>query len=169
MMLGSWRGATSRRRGAEPIGLGGTPGSAMTLSILTLNLWNNSGPYAARRELIRAWIARLNPDLIGFQEVLRGDAIDQLSDLLDGAGYQTDFEPAVPFWEDAALQFGNAVASRWPLLDREAIALPDAGDAERRVALSVTVDAPIGPVGLTVTHLNWKRTQSALRVECALW
>jgi hypothetical protein len=33
--------------------------------------------------------------------------------------------------------------------------LPDAQDGERRVALSVTVEAPFGPVGFTVTHLNW--------------
>jgi endonuclease/exonuclease/phosphatase family metal-dependent hydrolase len=128
----------------------------MTVSVLTLNVWHNSGPYPARRALIRDWIARLTPDLIGFQEVLRGPGFDQLQELVDGFGYHTDFVPVVPFWDDATLRFGNALASRWPLRDRETLALPDAGDAEKRAALSVTVDAPVGPVGFTTTHLNWK-------------
>ena len=29
----------------------------MTLSILTLNLWHNSGPWEQRRDLIREWVA----------------------------------------------------------------------------------------------------------------
>jgi endonuclease/exonuclease/phosphatase family metal-dependent hydrolase len=128
----------------------------VTVSLLTLNIWHNNGPYPARRELIRKWIARLRPDLIAFQEVLRGPGCDQLQELTDGFGYHVDFVSAVPFWNDTTLEFGNAVAARWPLLDRDTIVLPDAGDGEMRAALSVTVDAPFGPIGFTVTHLNWK-------------
>jgi endonuclease/exonuclease/phosphatase family metal-dependent hydrolase len=128
----------------------------MTVSVLTLNVWHNNGPYPERRILIRDWITRLRPDLIAFQEVLRGPGCDQLHDLTDGFGYHTDFVSAVTFWNDTTLEFGNAVAARWPLLDREAIVLPDAGDGEMRAALSVTVDAPFGPIGFTITHLNWK-------------
>lgn len=135
----------------------------MSVSVLTLNIWHNSGPYPARRALIRDWIARLRPDLIAFQEVLRGPGCDQLHDLTDGFDYYTDFVAAVPFWNDKSLEFGNAIAARWPLLDREAIVLPDAGDGELRAALSVTVDAPFGPIGFTVTHLNWKPHQGWVR------
>jgi endonuclease/exonuclease/phosphatase family metal-dependent hydrolase len=145
----------------------------MPLSVLTLNLWHNSGPYTARRERIREWIAQLNPDLIACQEALRGKSFDQVSDLLDGFSHHVDFEPTIPFWDDASLEFGNAVASRWPIVDREAVILPDAGDAERRVALSVTVAAPFGPVSFTCTHLNWKLHQGWVRerlvvAACAL-
>lgn len=38
-----------------------------TLRIATLNIWNNSGPWSARRELIRRELAELRPDLIGLQ------------------------------------------------------------------------------------------------------
>jgi endonuclease/exonuclease/phosphatase family metal-dependent hydrolase len=34
--------------------------------------------------------------------------------------------------------------------------LPNAGDGELRAALSVTVDAPFGPISFTATHLNWR-------------
>lgn len=135
----------------------------MTVSILTLNVWHNRGPYPTRQALIREWFERLQPDLIALQEVLRGPGCDQLGDLTAGLGYHTDFVSAVDFWDEPTLEFGNAIASRWPILDRETIVLPDAGDGEMRAALSVTVDAPFGPLGFTVTHLNWKPHQGWAR------
>ena len=135
----------------------------MTVSVLTLNIWNEDGPWKERAPGIREWIERLDPDLIGFQEVLLGPGLDQLSELLDGLGYQTDYEAAIPFWKDASLGFGNAVASRWPIAEREVARLPDGGDGEQRVALSVTLEAPFGPISLTSTHLNFKLHHGAIR------
>jgi len=141
----------------------------MALSILTLNLWHDSGPYAQRAERIREWIDRLDPDLIGFQEVLRGPDADQAAELLAGRDYHLDFVCASPFWRpdegDRRREFGNAVASRWPIADRESTRLPDGGDGEMRAAIAVTVDAPFGPVGFTCTHLNWKFHHGAIREE----
>jgi endonuclease/exonuclease/phosphatase family metal-dependent hydrolase len=128
----------------------------MPLRVLTLNVWNTSGPWPERAKLVREWLDRLDPDVIGFQEVLRGPGRDQLAELLEGRGFHTDFEKAIDFWGDGKLAFGNAVASRWPIREREAIALPDAGDGERRVVLSVTIAAPFGPLSFSTTHLNWK-------------
>lgn len=128
----------------------------MPIRLLTLNLWHDRGPWQERRERVRDWIARLEPDLVCLQEVLRGPSRDQLAELFDGGAWSLDFAEATPFWHDSALSFGNAVASRWPLRDREALRLPDAGDDERRVALSVTVETPHGLLGVTCTHLNWK-------------
>jgi len=34
------------------------------VSVLTLNLWHDSGPYPARLALVRAWIEQLDPDVI---------------------------------------------------------------------------------------------------------
>jgi endonuclease/exonuclease/phosphatase family metal-dependent hydrolase len=134
------------------------------LSVLTLNLWHDAGPYAARAARIRAWIERLAPDLIGFQEALRGPGFDQVAELTQGLGYHCDYACASRFWRDPAhgggrrpaQEFGNAVASRWPIRSREALALPDAGDGETRAALSVTIDSPHGALGFTCTHLHWK-------------
>ena len=139
----------------------------LVLSVLTLNLWHDSGPWARRAERIREWIDRLDPDLIGFQEALRGPKHDQVEQLLEGGGYHLDFAAASPFWRDGSegekAELGNAVASRWTIRDREELRLPDGGDGETRAALSVTVDAPFGPVGFTCTHLNWKFNQGAIR------
>jgi endonuclease/exonuclease/phosphatase family metal-dependent hydrolase len=61
------------------------------VKVLTLNLWHDSGPYPARRELVRAWIAELDPDVIGFQEALRGPSFDQVRELLDGMAYHVEY------------------------------------------------------------------------------
>lgn len=133
------------------------------LRVLTLNIWHDEGPWPERRGRIRDELARLRPDLVGFQEVLHGADVDLARELVDGLGYETDFVAASPFWRGDGLAFGNAVASRFPVLEREALRLPDADDGETRAALSVRVDAPCGPVSFTCTHLNWKLHHGAVR------
>ena len=88
--------------------------------------------------------------------MLVGSATHQARELLEGRDYAVDFASATAFWNDRELEFGNAIASRWPQSAREVSALPDGGDGETRVALTVDVDAPFGPVSLTCTHLNWR-------------
>jgi endonuclease/exonuclease/phosphatase family metal-dependent hydrolase len=128
----------------------------MPLTILTLNIWHDQGPWAQRCQRLRAWLDRLDPDVVSLQEVLRGPTCDQLAELFAGRGHHLDFEPATVFWRDTSLSFGNAVASRFPIRDRAALRLPESGDHERRVALSVTIETPHGLLGFTTTHLNWK-------------
>jgi len=145
--------------------------SGPVLSVLTLNLWHDSGPWPRRVERLREWIDRLDPDLIGFQEALRGPDFDQVAELLDGRAYHRDYVCASAFWRDPsqaagdreATEFGNAVASRWPIVEREEIRLPNAGDGETRAALSVTLDSPLGPLSLTCTHLHWKFRHGEVR------
>jgi endonuclease/exonuclease/phosphatase family metal-dependent hydrolase len=143
------------------------------VKVLTQNLWHDSGPYPARRALVRGWIAELDPDVIGFQEALRGPSFDQVRELLDGMAYHVEFAGASPFWRDPkrapgtrdATEFGNAIASRWPLSERDVLMLPDTGDGEMRCALSVTVSAPqpVGSFSVTCTHLHWKFHHSEVR------
>ena len=128
----------------------------MALKVLSLNLWHDAGPWPARSGRIRAWIDRLDPDLVGFQEALRGDGFDQAAELMAGRDYHLDFAPATPRWLGRDRDFGNAVASRWPLTERDVLTLPSAGDGETRTALSVVAAAPFGPVAFTCTHLNWR-------------
>ena len=136
----------------------------MPISVLTLNLWHDAGPWPARQARIREWIDRLDPDLIGFQEALRSDGLDQVATLLDGRGYHLDYVEAGVFRRGGvAFSFGNAVASRWAIRDRDELRLPDRGDDETRAALTVQVEAPVGPISFTTTHLNWKLHQSDTR------
>src|SRR5262245_45702529 len=79
-------------------------GNAMDrLSILTLNTWNQEGDYKRRKPLIRSWIERLEPDLIGFQEIGR----EQTIELLTGLDYRSE-------WAGHS-DSGLAVAAKWSL------------------------------------------------------
>jgi len=152
---------------------GNAPESPATLSVLTLNLWHDAGPWERRRALVRRWLDALDPDLVGFQEALRGPDWDQVAELLEDRPYHVEYGRASTFWRDpadaegrpAADEFGNAVASRWPIRERDVLGLPGSGDAETRAALSVTVEAPapVGPFSFTCTHLNWKFRHGAVR------
>jgi endonuclease/exonuclease/phosphatase family metal-dependent hydrolase len=139
----------------------------LTLSVLTLNLWNDRGAWPRRAARVRAWIERLGPDLIGFQEALRGEGGDQVAGLLAGLPYHLDYVAASPFFREGSAfgraTLGNAIASRWPLHGREELRLPDAGDGETRAALSLRVAAPFGEVGFTCTHLHWRFRAGAVR------
>jgi endonuclease/exonuclease/phosphatase family metal-dependent hydrolase len=42
----------------------------MRITVLTINIWNRSGPWEERRAMLRAGIEALNPDVIGMQEVM---------------------------------------------------------------------------------------------------
>ena len=80
---------------------------------------------------------------------------DQVAELLGDRGYHLAYAPATRFWREGSVfshgEFGNAIASRFPILESEAIALPDAGDGEKRCALSATLAAPARPA---LVHLH---------------
>ncbi len=134
----------------------------MGVSVLSLNIWNNSAPWERRAEAIRRCIAELDPDLIGFQEILVGDGVHQAEELVADRGYHVDFETGGAFWGDASLDIGVAIASRWPISDREQLELPGDGQ-ERLVALSATIAAPGGPISFSTTHLSWKPHHGSIR------
>ena len=129
----------------------------MPLRVLTLNLWHDQGPWPARAARIREWLDRLAPDVVGFQEALRAPGLDQVAELLEARLPHRDYVCAGRFRRgERELEFGNAIASRWPIVGRDASALPDRGDAETRAVLHVDLDAPFGRLAFSCTHLHWK-------------
>ena len=133
------------------------------ISVMTLNLWNNQGPWPQRARLISDEIEMLSPDLIGFQEALRGEGADLLDDILTGTTYHRDFVGTVESWPRPGVVFGNAIASRWPIVNRSELILPNVEGNETRAALYCTIESPIGLVCFGCTHLNWKVDQGAIR------
>jgi len=129
----------------------------VTLRVLTLNLWHDQGPWPLRAAGIRDWLDRLDPDVVGFQEALRTPQLDQVAELLGPRLPHRDYVRAGVFTRDGVrFDFGNAVASRWPLVGREEQPLPDRGDAETRAALHVDIEAPVGRLAFSCTHLHWR-------------
>lgn len=133
------------------------------LRVMTLNIWNDDGPWIERSRLIREQISTLDPDLIGFQEVLRGEDLDLLEELLEGTDYQGDFVCATSGWPRQGVELGNAIVSRWPIITRQELVLPTAEGHEGRAALIGTINSPIGEITFASTHLSWRMDQGHIR------
>jgi endonuclease/exonuclease/phosphatase family metal-dependent hydrolase len=129
------------------------------LSVMTLNIWNDDGPWPQRAKLIREQIDELNPDLIG----LVGEEVDLLKDILNGTSYHHAFAKAVEGWPRDGVVNGNAVISRWPIKSSERLVLPTPADHNGRAALIAIIDSPHGPLCFTSTHLSWRFTDGAVR------
>lgn len=137
------------------------------LRVITLNIWNKSGPWAKRVGLIREGLQALRPDVVGLQEVLQlegraGDPEgDQLAELNQRLGFHAAYAKAADF--GGGLQFGNGLLSRFPILEHTRIALPHCESGEQRSALYALVKHPQGPLPVFVTHLNWKLHHGSVR------
>lgn len=137
------------------------------LRVVTLNIWNKSGPWRERRSLIQEELTALAPDLVGLQEVLRLDgqagdsAGDQLAEVNQRLGYHAAFAAAEDY--GGGLRFGNALLSRYPIREHTRIALPDLDSGERRSLLYALVEHPLGLLPVFVTHLNWKLHHGSVR------
>ncbi|NAZ88159.1 endonuclease/exonuclease/phosphatase family protein [Kineococcus indalonis] len=148
------------------------------LRIMTWNVWWRFGDWRARREAILAVLAEHRPDVVGLQEVwaTRGPGAENLAHwLAERLGMHAAWSPSPrphrwqrrlsPHDPDAgAVDFGNAVLSRHPLLEQRVLPLPAADrEDEGRTALQVLVDAPRRPLPFTTTHLNSSPAESAVR------
>jgi endonuclease/exonuclease/phosphatase family metal-dependent hydrolase len=127
-------------------------GSNRSLSVLTLNVWNREGPWLKRLPLIRDWIDRLKPDLIGLQEV--ADA-NHTQEVLHGHGFHS---------ESMGNHSGVAIAARWPIHDPQELWLPGEGQTKGGPALRGLVNSPYGMIPFTnattafyMTHHGFKR------------
>lgn len=145
-----------------------------TLRIATLNVWNKSGPWPERLEMIRSELSRLQPVILGLQEVLRFapnglDAFDarpehcQALQIADGSGYEVVFAEASDY--SGGLRFGNALLSRWPIRESRTFLLPSVDSGESRALLYALVETPYGLLPVFVTHLNWKLHHGSVRLE----
>jgi endonuclease/exonuclease/phosphatase family metal-dependent hydrolase len=123
-----------------------------SLAVLTLNVWNREGPWPDRLRLIRSWIDRVQPDLIGFQEVL--DA-SHTQELLSGYNFYSEWMGTTS---------GIAIAARWPIHDRQELWLPSDGKSTGGPALRGMVNSPHGIIPFAcattsfyLTHHGYKR------------
>jgi len=142
------------------------------LRVATINVWNKSGPWLSRLPLIRAELERLQPEIVGLQEVLRfrppgaesaplSSANDQATEIAEGLGFHIAYSPANDW--GGGLKFGNALFSRYPILEQQSITLPGIESGESRSMLYGLCDTPHGRLPVFVTHLNWKFHHGSVR------
>jgi endonuclease/exonuclease/phosphatase family metal-dependent hydrolase len=149
-----------------------------SLRVATLNIWHDAGPWPQRLPLIRQEIDRLQPEVLGLQEVLRHgvdtggvDTATATADtcqamaIADGTGYHVAYAPAAPRGGEDSRWQGNAVLSRWPIRDQRVFALPCADVAEPRSLLYALLQTPLGDLPVFVTHLAWEPEHGPLRLR----
>lgn len=145
-----------------------------TLRIATLNVWNKSGPWSERLPLIQRELRRLEPSIVGLQEVLRfapnglEDFVPdpetcQASEIAAGFEYRVAYAAATDYAQ--GLKFGNAVLSRFPILDQATFALPGREIGESRALLYTLLDTEFGRLPVFVTHLAWRLHHGSLRLS----
>ena len=137
------------------------------LRVLSLNIWNRSGPWEARLPLIRAELTRHGPDLVGLNEVLRMESMGlcQATEIAQGLGYTIAYGPALDIGN--GLFMGNAILSRYPLSDCGHSALPVSSADDGRSVVFARAHTPHGTVPFFVTHFSWELHQGATRVRQA--
>ena len=144
------------------------------LRVATLNIWNKTGPWAERLPLIRKQLTELSPDVLGLQEVLRlipdekqpplpTVENDQASEIAEGLGYNIAYGIAADY--SGGLKFGNALLTRYKILDSRTFRLPGADSGETRSLLYALLETPWGRLPVFVTHLNWKLHHGVVRVK----
>jgi endonuclease/exonuclease/phosphatase family metal-dependent hydrolase len=139
--------------------------------VLTWNVWWRFGPWEERREAIRAVLRELRPDVVGLQEVWAGRGENLAEWLADDLRMHCAWAPsrAPEGWQrrtgDPAYDIGNAVLSRWPILNQAVAQLPtaDGRPDDGRLALYARLDAPGHQVPFFTTHLSSSLTASTLR------
>jgi endonuclease/exonuclease/phosphatase family metal-dependent hydrolase len=132
------------------------------LRLLTWNVWWRFGPWEARQPVIAATLGRIGADVIALQECWAelGGA-SQPAQLADHLGYHHVYAAG---FDDGSLGFGNAVLSRWPIVDSDSRRLPTFPDVdELRVLLKAVIAGPRGPFEVYTTHLNWRYDESHVR------
>jgi endonuclease/exonuclease/phosphatase family metal-dependent hydrolase len=105
--------------------------------------------WSARRSVLAEGLRVLDPDLVAFQEVIRHDDYDQVTDLL-GPGYEVAHQT-----RREADGSGVSIASRWPLGEVHELDLQvtprSAGFLAVALVAEVQAPPPIGPL-LFINH-----------------
>ncbi len=128
---------------------------------MTWNLWWRFGPWDQRRPLIVDTIRTQEPDVLCLQEVWSEPDRDLADELADELGFHAARTEAV-FWNGES--FGNAILSRWPLVQiaDEVLPRPDRSPSHRRI-VAARADTPWGSWPFASTHLDHRFDRSATR------
>lgn len=117
-------------------------GPLATVRVLTINAWNTEGE-AEHREQMNLAIAKLDPDVIAFQEIWRSPEYDQLSHLLAGTSltgvHEFDIRGAT-----GERRMGSALASRWPISNIEGIRASSPVQGAQLIGMAADVDLASG-------------------------
>ena len=125
------------------------------MKILSLNTWQERGPWRERWEVILRGLEEYRPDIIGFQEVFNADWVRKIQ---RRSGY---FSLALA----GKGETGLALMSRYPLLRWQCLKMRTQSPTEpySRYALFAEFGTGKGTVSVFNTHLSWRLPESSVR------
>ncbi|MFJ7293489.1 endonuclease/exonuclease/phosphatase family protein [Streptomyces collinus] len=142
------------------------------MRIVTWNVWWRFGPWQTRQKAILTALRELRPDVVGLQEVwaARGENLAEWLAGELGLHCAWGASPAPERWQrrigDPTVGIGNAVLSRWPVLDQDVLPLPAPADTDDgRLALYARLAAPGHEVPFFTAHFTSAPAASAVRCD----
>lgn len=139
-----------------------------TAEILSWNLWWRFGPdWRGRQPLIVDTLRGADADIIALQEVWDDGDENQARRIAEELGLHYVYDPS--FTIDDIL-FGNAILTKWPIIEHAAKGLPPAPKENRagdRRVLLARIDGPRGVIAVYCTHLAWRLEEGYVRRQQA--
>lgn len=131
-------------------------GEKPQLKVMTYNIAAGANNFKVDLKKTAETIKKINPDIIGIQEVDkltgRSGKIDQGKILAELTGYNIIYGKAI---DHDGGEYGIAILTKHQVKDSHQISLPSID--EQRIALITTIDVPNFPAPITYinTHLDW--------------
>ena len=128
------------------------------MKVISLNTWQEKGPWQERWELILKGLEKYDADIVGLQEVFN---MEWAEEVRKRSGY--------PYLAVSGKHSGLIFLSKFKPLEQECLTMKSRSPNEDydRYAFYVRVAAPQGDIALFNTHFSWKASDGAVRMSQA--
>ena len=125
------------------------------MKIISLNTWQEKGPWQKRWDLIFKDLKQYDADIVGLQEVFN---MEWAEEARKRSGY--------PYLAVSGEHSGLIFLLKYKPVEQACLIMKTQSPTEdyKRYAFYVRVDTPAGPVALFNTHLSWKADEGATRM-----
>ncbi|MFH1132284.1 MAG: endonuclease/exonuclease/phosphatase family protein, partial [Pseudomonadota bacterium] len=132
------------------------------IRIVSLNIWQEQGPWEKRLELVKRELPKLKPDVICLQEVreVSGKIPNQAEALARSFGMEFVYETAQEW--GGGLE-GLAILSRHSIAKHVVRELPFSQGSSRRICLGASIITPDGSTWVFNTHLAYRPIDGVMR------
>ena len=129
------------------------------MKILTLNTWQERGPWRERWELILRGLKACDADVVGLQEVFN---MEWAQEVRERSGY--------PYLAVSGEHSGLIFLSKFKPVEQECLVMKTQSPAEdyRRYAFYLRVDVGGEEVAFFDTHLSWRADENETRMKQTL-